>query len=84
MLTDRPMYAYEINKMLNERFNFSTATITVYVVLYKMEDEGLIRIEKETSILGKPSRKYYCTTDKGVKTLEQGREFLKEVIGKIS
>jgi DNA-binding PadR family transcriptional regulator len=84
MLTDRPMYAYEINKTLNERFNFSTATITVYVVLYKMENEGLIRVEKDVPNLGKPSRKYYCTTSEGVKTLEKGRAFLKETIERIS
>jgi DNA-binding PadR family transcriptional regulator len=78
------MYAYEIDKTLKDRFGFSPATITVYVVLYKMENEGLIRVDKETSILGRPSRKYYCITDKGVKTLDLGQKFLKEVLGKIA
>ncbi|MDQ1281141.1 MAG: PadR family transcriptional regulator, regulatory protein PadR [Thermoproteota archaeon] len=44
MLMERPMYAYEISKGMNERFGFSTATVTVYVVLYKIQKEGFIKV----------------------------------------
>ena len=42
LLTKRPMYAYEIGKEIKASFGFSTASVIVYVILYKMECEGLI------------------------------------------
>jgi DNA-binding PadR family transcriptional regulator len=44
LLTKRPIYAYEISKEIKARFGFSK--VTVYVVLYKMERKGLIRVVK--------------------------------------
>jgi len=84
MLTERPMYAYEINKNLEDRFGFSTATITVYVVLYKMLFEGLIRAKRGRPIKGRPNRKYYEITEKGIKSLEMGIDFLEKTIKKLS
>jgi len=79
MLLDRPMYAYEIGKELSNRFGFSTATVTVYVVLYKLQRENLIRIE-ETLFQGRPIRKYYAVTDLGKEELNKGRKLLQDVL----
>jgi len=84
MLTERPMYAYEIDKKLKDKFDFSTATITVYVVLYKMLFEELIKINKKQHLTGRPDRKYYEITEKGTKSLEMGIEFLEKTIKKLS
>ncbi len=78
------MYAYEIAKMIKIQFGFSIATITVYVVLYKMLNEELICINKEMSNEARSDRRYYKITDKGEKTLEKGRELIKNFLAKIS
>ncbi len=80
MLLDRPMYAYEIGKGLSNRFGFSTATVTVYVVLYKLQRENLIRSEQEASFQERPSRKYYAITDLGKEELKRGRKFLQDIL----
>lgn len=83
LLTERSMYAYEMAKMIESRFCFSIATITVYVVLYKMLNEGLIRINKEIVNDVRSDRRYYKITEKGEKTLEDGRELIKNFLAKI-
>ena len=84
MLMGRPMYAYEISKGLSERFSFSAATVTVYVVLYKMQREGMIRIAEERASLGRPTRKYYAITDEGRENLLKGKTFLEGVVRALS
>ena len=83
LLTERSMYAYEMAKVIESRFGFSIATITVYVVLYKMLNEGLIRINKEIVNDVRSDRRYYKITEKGEKTLEDGRELIKNFLAKI-
>jgi PadR family transcriptional regulator PadR len=84
MLMDRPMYAYEISKTLNERFGFSTAMITVYVVLYKMQKEDLIHLKDIGVIKSGPERKYYEVTESGKEAFRKGREFLENIAKKLS
>jgi DNA-binding PadR family transcriptional regulator len=84
LLQDRPMYAYEIYKIIHDQFGFTTATITVYVVLYKMRREGLIEIAEEKTVSGKPERKYYQMTEKGRHEYVNGVLFLEETLGKLT
>jgi len=84
MLMDRPMYAYEISKNLKAHFGFSTAVVTVYVVLYKMRREGLIRVGEERAVLGRPDRKYYEVTEKGCRDLHDGVKLLEEIVRKLT
>lgn len=79
ILSEGPTYAYEIKKELRERFRISPATITVYVVLYKMRREGLIKV-KAGRPLGRPDRVYYEMTKKGEETLARGRALLEETL----
>jgi DNA-binding PadR family transcriptional regulator len=69
--------------MIDIQFGFSIATITVYVVLYKMLNEGLIKINNETSDDVRSDRRYYLITDKGEKTLQDGRELIKIFLAKL-
>lgn len=84
MLMDRPMYAYEISKSLKDKFGFSTAVVTVYVVLYKMRREKLIRGGEKKSVLGRPDRKYYEITEEGRSSLQDGIKFLEGVVSKLT
>jgi len=77
------MYAYEIGKNLKKRFGFSVATVTVYVVLYKMQIEGLIASTKETPTKERSDRKYYKITDKGKEVFHKGQFFLQDTIKKL-
>ena len=84
MLTERPMYAYEISKEIKLRFGFSAATVTVYVILYQMRREGLIQIIEERVSSGKPARKYYEVTDDGKAGFIKGKIFLEDTIHVLS
>jgi DNA-binding PadR family transcriptional regulator len=83
MLRDRPMYAYEIKKSLKDRFDFSPATVTVYVVLYRLLRAGVIRLREEAALLSRPERKYYEITEEGQRLLEKGIELLRSVEEKL-
>ncbi|MBD3210002.1 PadR family transcriptional regulator [Candidatus Micrarchaeota archaeon] len=63
------VYAYELDKEIEKEFFFRPNKVMVYVVLYKIEKEGLIRSEF------RERRKYYTITDKGLETLELAREY---------
>lgn len=81
-LSKRPMYAYEISKILKEKHKISVVTVTTYVVLYKMSREGLISKIKEVSSK-RPGRKYYAITEKGLSNLEEGKRILRELVEKL-
>ena len=82
-LSKRPMYAYEISKILKEKYQISVVTVTTYVVLYKMSKERLIAQIKEVSSK-RPGRKYYAITDKGHSNLEEGKKILQELLQKLN
>jgi DNA-binding PadR family transcriptional regulator len=80
LLKERPLYAYEIKEMIRERFGFEPATITAYVVLYRLEREGLVESRQERGTSDNVIRRYYRITEKGIQTVEAGREFLKKIL----
>ncbi|HDZ36255.1 MAG TPA: PadR family transcriptional regulator [Thermococcus sp.] len=83
LLRERPMYAYELKERIKEAFNFEPATVSSYVVLYKLEKEGYVTAEWQESQTGKPSRKYYRLTPQGEKLLEEGIAFLENMVAKL-
>jgi DNA-binding PadR family transcriptional regulator len=83
MLLNRPMYAYEISKALQDSFGFSTATITVYAVLYKMQREGFVRLNEEKTVSIRPDRKYYKVTEEGRDAFMKGKGFLEDTLKKL-
>ncbi len=66
---EKKMYAYALPERMEKDFFFRPSRVMIYVVLYKLEGEGLIRSEFEER------RKYYRLTDKGRKTLEAAKEY---------
>jgi len=83
LLKERPMYAYELKEKIKEAFDFEPATVSSYVVLYKLEKDGYVTAEWQESHTGKPSRKYYRLTPEGERLLEEGISFLEETIEKL-
>jgi DNA-binding PadR family transcriptional regulator len=69
LLTEGPMYAYEINKRLANRFDFSVGEVTAYVVLYKLEKARYVETEWKSE---SRQRKYYKITQKGRRLLDSG------------
>lgn len=83
LLKKRPMYAYELKEKIRERFGFEPATVSSYVVLYKLEKDGYVTAEWQENETGKPSRKYYRLTEDGRKLLDEGLKFLRNTIEKL-
>jgi len=73
LLKDKPMYAYELNKNIKDKFGFEIGTVSAYVILYKLEKEGYVLTEWRQE---ERQRKYYIITDKGEKILKQGITYL--------
>ena len=80
LLKSEELYAYEIREKIISAFGFETATITVYVVLYKMEREGLVTSVSRKGSDGGAVRRYYRPTEEGLRALEIGRGLLKKTL----
>ena len=83
LLKERPMYGYELRQEVIKRFGWKPATVTSYIVLYRLQRGGYVTMEWREQ-RGKPARKYYKITKKGEKLLEEGIRYLKELSSKFS
>lgn len=84
LLQEGPKYGYEIRAMINARFGFKPATVTSYVILYKMANDGLVRTRKEASEgQRKPDRKYYVMTDEGKRVMKAAKGFMGKFVDKV-
>jgi DNA-binding PadR family transcriptional regulator len=72
LLTDEPMYGYQMVKELQARSEgyFEMEQGTLYPALHRLEREGLVRSEWQIINEG-PSRKYYYITDAGQAALRE-------------
>jgi len=68
---NKMIYAYALDSEIEKTFDFKPSKIMVYVVLYRLESEGLISSEK------KERRKYYTMKDKGKTALVSARDYFK-------
>jgi PadR family transcriptional regulator, regulatory protein PadR len=70
LLLEKPMYGYELITTLEQRGGeiFTLKEGTLYPVLYRLEEAGLITSRWETLDRGVP-RKYYALTDGGSERL---------------
>jgi DNA-binding PadR family transcriptional regulator len=72
-LSRKRVHAYGLGAELERRFGWSHGLVTTYVVLYKLESEGLIK----SGFDGR--RKYYSLTAKGRGALREAKSYLKRV-----
>ena len=70
ILSGRPAYGYEITAWLRDRGFSDIAEGTVYALLVRIEQRGLVDVEKITSEKGPPRKVYSLNA--------QGREYLEE------
>jgi PadR family transcriptional regulator PadR len=80
LLMERPMYAYEIKRQIRKRFQWEAATVTSYVVFYRLKKDGYVTTEWIESKEGRPNRKYYAITEKGKELFEEGRKFMEQIM----
>lgn len=69
VLQKEDIHAYALHKEIEKRFNWAPELITSYVVLYRIENERLI----------KGRIKVYSITPKGIKTLREAKIYLKSL-----
>ena len=69
-LATRPAYGYEITAWLREQGFADIAEGTVYALLVRIEQRGLVDVEKVPSVKG-PPRKVYSLNAKGRSDLEE-------------
>ena len=72
-LSGRPAYGYEITAWLREQGFADIAEGTIYALLIRVEQRGLVDVEKVPSEKGPPRRVYSLNA--------QGREYLDEFWG---
>src|SRR4051795_4551096 len=70
ILSRQPAYGYEITARLREQGLSDIAEGTVYALLVRIEQRGLVDVEKVPSEKGPPRKVYSLNT--------QGREYLEE------
>jgi len=70
ILSGRPAYGYEITAWLREQGFSDIAEGTIYALLIRIEQRGLVDVEKVPSEKGPPRKVYSLNA--------QGREYLEE------
>ncbi|MFH1221858.1 MAG: PadR family transcriptional regulator [Candidatus Micrarchaeota archaeon] len=73
LLKKKRYHAYSLDEAIEKQFGFRPNRIMVYVVLYKLEAEGLINSATEGR------RKYYKITNKGIAAAKQAKAYLKKL-----
>ena len=78
ILKKRPIYGYEIPRLVEEEFNFKPGKITPYRILYQLENQDFVK----SKIEGR--RKIYKITKKGEEELKKARKFYKNLLASIT
>ncbi len=68
----KEVYAYTLGDMVEQEFFFKPNRIMLYIVIYKLEDEGIIKAKQKN----KERRKYYEITKKGNEILNFAKDYL--------
>lgn len=83
LLREKPKYAYQLKQEIQERFNFSPATVTNYTILYLLEREGLVEKTEMRNSDERIDRKYYVITKFGEEVMDEAELYLKQIYGKL-
>lgn len=70
LLRNKKMYGYEISQEIRRRSHKKLSIAILYPVLYRLEEQGYIRIV-DTTIENGRARNYYITTQEGRDYLER-------------
>ncbi len=70
---NKSSYPYILDSKIEEKFGFKPNKIMIYIVIYKLETEGLL----ESKMDGR--RKIMSITKSGAQTLKEAREYMKKL-----
>lgn len=76
LLEKRECFAYELRGAVQEQFGVEMASVTAYVLLYKLKRDKLVQLSAERREGRRPTRKYYKITELGHQTLKEARKYL--------
>lgn len=74
IMKEGEVYAYELDNIIEQRFGFKPNKIMLYLVLYKLENNGFVKSSF------KERRKYYKITKKGEKELDKGKLLIESIL----
>jgi len=74
MLKDKPSHAYVLRKEIKQKFGFLPGNVSVYVVLYKLQDRGYVKSKHEGN------RSVYSITVSGKGLLKEAKKELQNTI----
>lgn len=69
-----PIYAYRLQKDIEEKFGFRPGKITPYRVLYRLEKDNFVKSEVEEK------KRIYQITEKGKEELEKAKNFYQKIL----
>ena len=72
ILEEKNMYGYQMILCMKEKSQgmFEMKEGTLYPILYRLEDDGLVESQWSVPQNKESSRKYYCLTEKGKEQLK--------------
>lgn len=73
LLQDRTMYGYQISQAMKEKSGGRFTIAVLYPILYRLEEQGYIRVEK-TEVTNNRARSYYAITEEGHRYLARSLE----------
>jgi DNA-binding PadR family transcriptional regulator len=77
LMKKRKVYAYALPSEIKKRFGFEPGKLMTYLMLYKLEGEGLISSAMEGR------RKYYRLTPTGARALQEAKSVLSSLSKKL-
>lgn len=78
LLQSKPMYGYELSHLISQRSNGKLSISVLYPVLYRLEEQGYIRIS-DTTVENGRARSYYSITVAGQAYVEKTVAELREL-----
>ena len=78
LLLDRAMYVYEISQEMKQRSGGSFTISVLYPVLYRLEEQGYVKVER-TEAVNNRLRSYYGITDAGRRYFAQALKEYEEM-----
>jgi PadR family transcriptional regulator PadR len=78
LLRERAMYGYEISQTMKERSGGRFTISVLYPVLYRLEEQGYVVVER-TEVINNRARSYYAITDQGRQYLDRSLEEYREI-----
>jgi DNA-binding PadR family transcriptional regulator len=76
LISRKPMHGGEISQVLKEKFEIGTPRAIIYVVLRKLEGDGLL-VSNWDILESGPARRIYHITEEGLQYLKYARDRLK-------